>query len=876
MDREKLLSTDRAKAEAFVREYAWVSRQVRDAKLDREAKRKLSRPELRSCQECGGRRCEACAPFSMEALVLEISRLQLKKAPGPDGISNEMLRHLGPVARGALLDIINRSWRTAEVPRQWRQANVIPIPKSGKDKSRVTSYRPIALTSHVAKLTERLIKGRLVFLSESRGLVPPEQVGFRAGRSVEDSLGRLIQEVQDGWHRPKARRRDPPEGTTAQKYVLVAYDFARAYDVVDHRLLRLPLLELGLPHCMVEWVWQWLRDRRVRVEVNGEKSGERVFRAGLPQGSVLSPLFFLLWAAPLARALRTVPGCSPYMYADDTAILCAGANIETARSRAQRAADALVSWARASKMAVSGEKTQVLVLSQRARDAMGLSIRVAGVRVTASESLNLLGVSLDRLLHFGRHCKRMKGRTRPRLEHLRRLTGRNWGLDERQLRTVANGYVRGALEHAAAAWLPATPPSHVEVLEREMQEAARIITSCTRSTPVHALMAEAGLTPVSSRRTILAARFLAKARALPAEDPLRRVADAAVTPRLLAVTGWRSVGGEVWRAVGIEASIEPVEPARTAPWVEVTSVEFDLEAGAHLPPGTSAEVRRRKAAAHLESLSQQAAWDGRVGDGWRPGRRRGCPHRVAGRQYARDQRTCRCALLELPSRDGGLGYLRDHPAHTDSESLIVVCTDSQAALSALRSGPAEQRSSLNRDVWDALISLAGAEHRRIRLQWVPSHCGLRGNEKADALAKAASGLPQEEVPVDTRTIYRAAARWARARDARQRPQGWYRHLMGTTAPPPVIGLDRQLAVDVHQLRAGHWSGSAQYLHRIGANPVPGCDGCRDAACRGGLCPLCSEEQDTPSHVLLRCPALMHLRFRTTGSIHCPRAEEARE
>ena len=66
-------------------------------------------------------------------------------------------------------------------------------------------------------------------------------------------------------------------------------------------------------------------------------------------------------------------------------------------------------------MTVSGEKTQVLVLSQWARDAMGLSIRVAGVRVTASESLNLLRVSLDRLLHFGRHCKRMKGRTRPDL-----------------------------------------------------------------------------------------------------------------------------------------------------------------------------------------------------------------------------------------------------------------------------------------------------------------------------------------------------------------------------------------------------------------------------------------------------------------------------
>ena len=185
----------------------------------------------------------------------ELSRLQLKKAPGPDGLSNEMLRHLGPIARGALLAIINRSWRTAEVPKQWRQATVVPIPKSGKDKSLVASYRPIALTSHVGKLAERLIKSRLTYLSESRGLVPPEQVGFRAGRAVEDNLGRLVQEVQDGWQRPKARRRDPPEGTTAQKYVLVAYDFARAYDVVDHRLLRLRLLELGLPHCMVEWIW---------------------------------------------------------------------------------------------------------------------------------------------------------------------------------------------------------------------------------------------------------------------------------------------------------------------------------------------------------------------------------------------------------------------------------------------------------------------------------------------------------------------------------------------------------------------------------------------------------------------------------------------
>ena len=113
-------------------------------------------------------------------------------------------------------------------------------------------------------------------------MIPAEQVGFRAKRSVEDNIGRLVQQVQDGWNRPKAKTANSPEGTCAQKYVLLAFDFARAYDTVDHRLLRLRLLELGVPLCFTEWIWQFLRDRRARVEVNGTVSGERIYRAGLP------------------------------------------------------------------------------------------------------------------------------------------------------------------------------------------------------------------------------------------------------------------------------------------------------------------------------------------------------------------------------------------------------------------------------------------------------------------------------------------------------------------------------------------------------------------------------------------------------------------
>lgn len=126
---------------------------------------------------------------------------------------------------------------------------------------------------------------------------------------------------------------------------------------------------------------------------------------------------------------------------------------------------------------------------------------------------------LDRILTFGPYCHSLRQRVCPRAAQLRKLTGLSWGLQERQLRAIANGYIRGALEDTAAAWLPATPKTNVTPLEREMRAAARIVTDCIRSSPHQGVMAEAGILPVASRRTALAARLLAKATALAPDDP---------------------------------------------------------------------------------------------------------------------------------------------------------------------------------------------------------------------------------------------------------------------------------------------------------------------------------------------------------------------
>ena len=99
------------------------------------------------------------------------------------------------------------------------------------------------------------------------------------------------------------------------------------------------------------------------MELQGRRSGERVYRAGLSQGSVLSPTLSLLWSAPLVSALRALPGTTPLHFADDTSTLCSGNTIAVARERAQLAAYTLVRWARRNKMEVAGQKTQLLVLS---------------------------------------------------------------------------------------------------------------------------------------------------------------------------------------------------------------------------------------------------------------------------------------------------------------------------------------------------------------------------------------------------------------------------------------------------------------------------------------------------------------------------------
>ena len=129
---------------------------------------------------------ESCAPIIMSELQSAIKKMKDKGAAGPDNIPPSFLKSLGPLALQELLSILNSSFSFAHCPQIWRVATIIPLLKAGKSPSEIVSFRPISLTSCVAKLLERILADRLYYIAETNNMFSRFQAGFCKGRSCED------------------------------------------------------------------------------------------------------------------------------------------------------------------------------------------------------------------------------------------------------------------------------------------------------------------------------------------------------------------------------------------------------------------------------------------------------------------------------------------------------------------------------------------------------------------------------------------------------------------------------------------------------------------------------------------------------------------
>lgn len=279
-----------------------------------------------------------CPNERVSSAMLEplLRRTPLHTAPGPDGITGPLLRHASGTAGflDALAHLINFCHAFHVWPQGWRDDNKLPLFKRGGDAAQCKSYRPIALTSVLSRMVERLLCPRYTTLLDP--LLSRWQQGFRKRRSTQQCVLFMLQRIQEAVHRP------PGKHGESVPYPVAFLDIIAAYDTVPHELLLLKLYRAGVRGRLLQFVRAFLAERRFRVISHTATSDWTPVAAGVPQGAVLAVLFFILYINDMLPNNDTAEASAStcfrqrngtLLYADDAA----AAPPSSSRSRIDRA-----------------------------------------------------------------------------------------------------------------------------------------------------------------------------------------------------------------------------------------------------------------------------------------------------------------------------------------------------------------------------------------------------------------------------------------------------------------------------------------------------------------------------------------------------------
>jgi hypothetical protein len=273
-----------------------------------------------------------------------LRKLDASSAMGPDMIHPQLLKSCASALAVPLHYIFEKSLSVGVLPRVWLQSLVVPLFKA-KSRYQCDNYRPVSLTSVCCKTMERLLCSHLTHYLESNSLLSVQQFGFRKGKSTEDQLLLSYADVVCGWEKHEI-------------VDMVFLDFSKAFDRVNHSVLLQRLSNFGIVGPVLSWISAFLSGRTFQVCVDGELSLSRPVLSGVPQGSVLGPLLFLLYVDPLI-ALMT---CSVKVFADDFKLYLSysGHFNQDGRSLLQRNLDVIADVANSWNLILNREKCVVM------------------------------------------------------------------------------------------------------------------------------------------------------------------------------------------------------------------------------------------------------------------------------------------------------------------------------------------------------------------------------------------------------------------------------------------------------------------------------------------------------------------------------------
>uniref|UniRef100_A0A8C5QSP4 Reverse transcriptase domain-containing protein n=1 Tax=Leptobrachium leishanense TaxID=445787 RepID=A0A8C5QSP4_9ANUR len=332
----------------------------------------------------------------------------MKHQSEPDQIPSMLLKISAPAIAKPVTTLINESLATGYIPKLWKTARVVPIHKSG-DNTLVSNYRPISLLPVMSKILEKFVYTQLRDYYQYWNYLTPDQSGFRPNHSTTTALSKVCNDIQAGM----------AQGNLTGA---VFFDFAKAFDTVDHGILLQKFKNSSIGDRTLTWFQSYVSDRSQYVSISDSTSLPLPVTCGVPQGSILGPLLFTIFINDLPNVCKA---STVHMYADDTVIYTSKPDLPQLEAVLQEQFTEVEKWIKHNKLFLNTDKTVTMLfgtapkLHKLQTPHLCVGTRSNGTLTTVT-SLKYLGMWLDPNLCFGPHIEKLSSKFYPKLGALYR------------------------------------------------------------------------------------------------------------------------------------------------------------------------------------------------------------------------------------------------------------------------------------------------------------------------------------------------------------------------------------------------------------------------------------------------------------------------
>ena len=340
---------------------------------------------------------------SEEEVVRLIKNIKIHKSSGYKGINSRVMKDAFGFLSKQITYMFKTSLDNNSIPTSWKEATIIPIPKDG-NLTLVENYRPISLLPLPSKLLEKIVHRNISDFLEEHNILTDIQGGYRKGLSTIHTIGDLTDDI--------LRERNIGKETLA-----VFIDLKKAFDTLDHSILLRKCDRYGIVGKAGIWLTEYLRERKQSTLANGIKSKSESIVCGVPQGSVLGPLLFLLYVNELDKVCKH---CKVLLYADDTVLYVSGNDQKDLAAKMQEDLDRYYDWCYTNRLTINSKKTKYMCFTSKV-NWFNCRLSINGEKIYQVDNYKYLGVILDQALSYEKFVKSQLKTTAFRTYQLARL-----------------------------------------------------------------------------------------------------------------------------------------------------------------------------------------------------------------------------------------------------------------------------------------------------------------------------------------------------------------------------------------------------------------------------------------------------------------------